>query len=296
MPKSLQIPTLEAANMDKFHFGNIEWRFSKQHHLFHINRIKDTKSKLTFPLPPHRKTVHDLLFLTNGSSVRSKGLNQYTFSKNQFFFLPALQITAHESMSEDIEGFFLHFSPQLFEDMLFLLKQFPFLQFDTTPIITIPENKTHSILNILERLLELYENPKKEEKGLIIWYLMALLTEAKQYSTIDVTNTKNSAIILTQQYKNALIQHIYNYNTVKDFAKLLHVTPNHLNKCVKQTLNKNAQTLLNEMLILEAKSLLKYSDLTISEIAENLFRRTPSNFARFFKNQTGFTPKTYQKS
>jgi len=151
-------------------------------------------------------------------------------------------------------------------------------------------------LNILERILELYENHQEKNNDLIVWYLMTLFTEIKKYTSSTITNAKNSAIILTQQYKNALIQHIYNYRTVKDFAKLLHVTPNHLNKCVKQTLDKNAQTLLNEMLILEAKSLLKYSDLTISEIAENLFHRTPSNFARFFKNQTGFTPKAYQQS
>jgi AraC-like DNA-binding protein len=45
--------------------------------------------------------------------------------------------------------------------------------------------------------------------------------------------------------------------------------------------------------ILEAKTLLKYSNLQISEIAVKLSDQTPSNFARFFKTQTGITPKEY---
>jgi AraC-like DNA-binding protein len=47
------------------------------------------------------------------------------------------------------------------------------------------------------------------------------------------------------------------------------------------------------MLILEAKSLLKYSNLQIAEIAVKLCNQTPSNFARFFKSQTGVSPKQY---
>ncbi|MDH4461230.1 MAG: AraC family transcriptional regulator [Flectobacillus sp.] len=38
---------------------------------------------------------------------------------------------------------------------------------------------------------------------------------------------------------------------------------------------------------------MKFSKLQISEIAVNLFDQTPSNFSRFFKSQTGITPKQY---
>jgi AraC family transcriptional regulator, transcriptional activator of pobA len=78
-----------------------------------------------------------------------------------------------------------------------------------------------------------------------------------------------------------------------DYADLLNVTPNYLNKCVKTAIDKTAQDLLKEMLILEAKTLIKYSQLNVSEIAIKLCDQTPSNFARFFKKQTGLSPKEY---
>jgi len=264
MSTKQQIPTLERSNMDEFHFGKIQWQMHipEQHHLFRANKIED-----------------------------------YVDKANQFFFLPALQITAHESMSEDIEGYFLHFSPSLFSNHPYALKPFPFLQFLANPIITIPENEEGPILNILKRLETIYKKLKEEDLKLVRWYLLALLTEVNRFANEDSTRgKKNAAAELTEKYKDALTQHIYQKHTVQEYAKMLFVTPNHLNKCIKNTINKTAQNLLNDMLILEAKSLLKYSELSISQIAEQLCRRTPSNFTRFFKNQTGLSPKQYLES
>jgi len=280
------IPTFEVPNLDEFHFGNVKWTFSNQHHLFHVNKLEEARHMLSFPIPPHRKTVYDLLFLTKGESVRFKGLNKYHFKENQFFFLPALQ-------DPQAEGFFLHFSPAIFADNVHLLRPFSFLNFNTEPIVTIPEDQLAPILNIFERLLMLYEKKRINDYKLVAWYLLALFEEVNRFVDVQKNETKNSAAAITQQFKDALTQQIYTNRTVHAYAKMLHVTPNHLNKCVKKTLNKTAQTLLNEMIILEAKSLLKYSNLTISEIAYQLCESTPSNFSRFFKKQTGITPSDY---
>lgn len=294
MPNSKHIPTLELPNMDEFHFREIPWRFSRQHHLFHINRLEGIRNNLRFPLPPHRKTVYDLLFLTQGKSIRSKGLNKYVFKRNDFFFLPALQITAHESMSDDIQGFFLHFSAELFGNDLHLLKAFSFLDFHTNPVVSIPDAEVQPILNILERLHHIYDGKREKGESAIVWYLMALFAEVSRYVDVEKNSNQSSAAHLTQQYKEALTQHIYTCHSVKDFANKLFVSPNHLNKCVKKTLNKTAQTLLNEMLVLEAKSLLKYTELSIAQVAEKLSGSSPSNFARFFKKHTGQSPKEYK--
>lgn len=300
MPKAVDIPILKPEISAGFHFETIEWQqplFAEAHHeLFHINRLEDFRDKIKFPLPPHRKTVYDFIFLTKGESTRSKGLNEYRFGEDTFFFLPANQITTHESMSEDARGFFCHFDVQIFRlgGLQMPLEGFSFLQFLANPLLKTPKNAQKPILNILDRLNELYQEDQKGDFGLIATYLLALLTELKKFVPTEKKPPKNSAFQVTQQYKNALMQYVYQKQNVIDYADLLNVTPNHLNKCVKITTGKTAQELLNEMLILEAKSLLKYSNLQIAEIAVKLCNQTPSNFARFFKNQTGISPKEYQ--
>jgi len=57
-------------------------------HIFHTCRLEDYVDKLSFPLAVHRKVVYDMIFLVEGTSTRSKGLNQHDFHKNEIFFLP----------------------------------------------------------------------------------------------------------------------------------------------------------------------------------------------------------------
>lgn len=297
MKNETQIPVLSSENIDDFHFGNVEWKsyFENSSQLFHINRIEEITDKMQFPLPPHRKVVYDIVFLTNGNSIRSKGLNNYKFGKNQLFFLPAYQITSHEFMSEDAEGFFIHFDIEIFKKLNLenQINKFPFLDFFSNPIITIPEYHIQPILNIFRRLENLYKIEKNDDYGLFIFYLLVLFKEVSAYISNENQLPKSAASMLSNKYKEALSKHIYHIQTVTQYADLLHVTPNHLNKCIKTITGKSAQELLNEMLILEAKSLLKYSNLNIAEIAVKLFNQTPSNFSRFFKSQTGLTPKEY---
>jgi AraC family transcriptional regulator, transcriptional activator of pobA len=293
------IPILNLESLDNFHFGNFDeppFRLG-QPRVFHINRLEDYRNKLRFPLPPHRKAFFDLIFITQGTSTRSKGLNQYTFGANDFFFLPAYQITEHQSMSEDCKGYFLQFDAQLFQNFGLhrCLDDFSFLDFLAQPIVPISPEAQQPILNIFERIETIYNSNKTDDFQTISFYILALMSEVKRYVVQEKSATKNAASSLTQQFKNALSQHIYQKQKVSEYADLLYVTSNHLNKCVKATTDKTAQDLLKEMLILEAKSLLRYSALTISQIAVQLCNEDPSNFARFFKNQTGLSPKEYQQ-
>ncbi len=300
MKPRIDIPTLLPGTMDDFHFSGGEWPLpaDKPHHLFHINRIEAYRDKLSFPLPPHRKTVHDLLFLTAGHSVRSKGLNTYAFEKHQLFFLPAYEITSHESMSMDAAGFYLHFDDEIFHGLPIqgILRAFPLLDSWSTPVISVPPDGVAPILNSLERLLTLYGRDTEAERSLVAAHILTTLTEASQYTPAEESYPRNTAAHLSRQYKDALSQHIYQKKTVQDYADFLCVTPNHLNKCVKNTFNKTAQELLKEMQILEARRLLRYSPMTIAAIADTLCDQSPSNFARFFKSRTGQTPRDYLES
>ena len=63
-----------------------------------------------------------------------------------------------------------------------------------------------------------------------------------------------------------------------------------LNKCVKAATGKPAQELLSEMILAEAKVLLKQTSLTVNEIAWKIGKEDPSDFIRFFKSKTNLTP------
>ncbi len=295
-----KLAPLKPSELNHHHFGDTEWKmnFGAMHHLFHINRLEDVVDKIKFPLPPHRKTVFDFIFLTEGISTRSKGLQEFTFSKNTFFFLPAFQISTHKMFSADAKGFFCHFDIEIFTNFFknnTFFDSFPFLQYSGEPLISVSESLKNDILNILIRLEKAYYSNEKLNFELIISYLLALFNELKAEKQKPNEAQKNAAEKIMERYKKLLAQHIFETNRVTDYAEMLNVTPDHLNKCIKATIGKTSQELLADMVILEAKVMLRQTDLSISEIAFKFSESNPSDFSRFFKNKTHQTPKAYRQ-
>ena len=274
---------------------------SKIHQYFHINRVEDYFRMVQFPLPsdlqPRRITVYSFFFLTKGISSRSSGLDTYDFGENTFYFTPAQQITTHRFVRKDVEGFYCHFSIEIFAQKTptkELFAEFPFLEFNAYPLVIINETIRKYVGDLLERLLAEYTNEKECRIDILRTYLLALFTELKPFVKTSKPQKLNSAGQITEQFKRALTIHISDKFKITDYADLLNISSNHLNKCVKATTGKSALDLLNEMLLLEAKVLLKQTDLTVTEIAYKLGKNEIGNFARFFKSQTGMRPSEYR--
>ena len=294
------VPILSLREKEKIFFDtSVEWkpRFPNLHAHFHINKLEDFIDHLKFPFPPHRQTVYDFIFITQGKSTRSKGLDNYDFSLNTFFFLPAYQISTHDFMSSDTKGFYCHFDMEIFNRKCIkheVFDDFSFLEFTGNPLVTISDTAKVHVTNILSRLELEYSNPTKIDLDIISVNLLALFVEVRQFAKKEKI-TENASFRIAQRYKNKLSRYIYEKHTVAEYAGMLSVSPNHLNKCVKAATGKSAQELLSEMVLLESKVLLKQTNLTVSEIAWKTGKEDSSDFIRFFKSKTGYTPTEYRK-
>lgn len=80
------------------------------------------------------------------------------------------------------------------------------------------------------------------------------------------------------------------------YAARLCLTPKYLSRLVKTVSGTSAPDWIDSFVILEAKNMLKYSDLTIKEIVYRLNFSNPSVFYKFFKSHTGMTPSEYRES
>lgn len=80
------------------------------------------------------------------------------------------------------------------------------------------------------------------------------------------------------------------------FANRLNLTPNYLSARVKEYSGRTAMEWIEDSVILEAKTMLKHSDLSIQEIAYKLNFPTQTFFGKYFKRVTGMSPKQYKLS
>lgn len=79
------------------------------------------------------------------------------------------------------------------------------------------------------------------------------------------------------------------------YAEKLYLTPKYLSKLIKCASGRSGPEWIDDYVILEAKNLLKYSDLSIKEIVYHLHFPNQSVFYKFFKAHTGQTPSEYRK-
>lgn len=84
------------------------------------------------------------------------------------------------------------------------------------------------------------------------------------------------------------------HHDVDFYADKLFITSNYLNKVVRQSLGMSTKQYIQDKLMDEAKQLLKFTTLSVEEIAEQLHYETATYFVRQFSKTVGKTPAKYR--
>ena len=82
--------------------------------------------------------------------------------------------------------------------------------------------------------------------------------------------------------------------SVSDYAKMLKVTPNYLNKTVKAHTHRTAIDWIEIARLNQAKQLLRDKNVPIVDVARLSGLDDQSYFSRFFKKKTGLTPSQFR--
>lgn len=129
--------------------------------------------------------------------------------------------------------------------------------------------------------------------------LEALLSDlhglAAQADVARPATVPTAAEVLMQRFFDLMAESDGTMRNVGAFADRLCVTPNHLSAVVKQQSGQTVMQLLNAHTVLQAKVLLRHSESFIADISDQLGFENPPSFTRFFKRETGLTPREFQK-
>ena len=260
---------------------------------FFIHSFKEDDVSLRLPLPPHKKTVNDFVFLTNGSMGKNLGIESFQLKKNDFLFTAKNSITTTEHVSGDLEGFYCHFSDEFIEANSFM--GILYSQNHNQNYVHVSEKDATNLVFLLNRIVQLYKSKKENPNNyrLIPFYLSTFLAEIFLRKK-DLGNTVKPSNDVFINFKSLVHAQFKQQLTIKEYAAQLNITPNHLNKRVKLECGKTASEIIKEITILEAKVLLLQTKMTINEISMDLGFEDASYFSRFFKSETDYTPSNYR--
>lgn len=106
------------------------------------------------------------------------------------------------------------------------------------------------------------------------------------------TETMNSYV---EDCKKDITRNLYRPISLSKIAKDLGIRPSYLSRLFTLHEGKTVTEYIHEQKVAEAKSMLLYSDRTISEIADYLKFNSQSYFGKLFKKHTDMTPQDYRR-
>ncbi len=177
-----------------------------------------------------------------------------------------------------------------------ILNQFSFLHLESKHVVRISENQLDRLKMFLHLLEEEYMLQKMETKNVVRSYLNIILFELERiYKPIGTINYRTPGQHKIQNFEKLIEKYFASKKLPSDYAKLLHISPNYLNKLCKKTTGMTAGDLIRKHITIEAQRLIQYTHYSINEIADKLGFENTSYFITFFKKQTGNSPEQFRK-
>jgi YesN/AraC family two-component response regulator len=250
--------------------------------------------------PVHRLTYYDITLITSGTGFFQIDTHQYNVSEGDVLFSRPGEIR-HWDKDKIFDGYALIFEEEFllsfFNDSLFL-KHLSCFKPGATSKLTLECVIYEQILNRIKNIKHEIDTYRVKDKHI----LRALLYETlmllhRTYTAVHHAPCENRNIVNPRIEKFAGLVNVdfKLHHSTRYYADKLCITPNYLNEIIKDATGSSAKQYIQHKIVQEAKKMLTYTDLQISEIAGELGFDDLSYFIRLFRKQTGFPPLAYKK-
>lgn len=272
---------------------------------FDIRSFEKNMESVRLKMPPFRIGFFQIALLESGGGTVNADGEPYRLNHFTLFFTLPNQIIFWD-VPKDWRGYYLCVDESFYTvrvDGFPTLFDFPYFQHYFSGI-QLQKEEARMILDLMDRMNKEYTNPTPYNKPIIKSLLASILSYCIQFydrnrETLQHTSKRAS---LSERFKSLVYHHIssmiIDMNTsslaISDLAEELAVTPKHLSETIKKDLGDTPTNFVNDLLIKEAKKLLRSTDLQIKEVAYLLGFNDTSYFNRLFKKITSQTPATYR--
>nr|WP_295934924.1 helix-turn-helix domain-containing protein [uncultured Dyadobacter sp.] len=190
----------------------------------------------------------------------------------------------------------LYFTEELFAELQAksFLHSLPFFFHGGNHVIQLTTDQVEKVTSLFALLKVL-----KDEKDAVPGVVHSLLMLASSFHSIQDDKPKNAGVSrredITRKFRKLVGEHFICHKEVAYYAMHLHITPKYLSEVLQIELGKSAKAFIDEFVVMEAKSLLKQTAMSIQEICHGLGFEDTSHFTKSFKKLAGTTPSEYRK-
>jgi len=251
---------------------------------------------------PHLHYFYEILWFQEGTGKHTVDFQEYNVLPNTIFFLAPGQIH-HFDHCAGYRGI----SIKMCTDFLrseegtsnLFMKYNAFHTFDTTPCFHLEQTAAEDLSQLVH---EMEEEVQRSDafgnveilKSLLRIFLVKIQRYGREEGELHLDNLKPTHQLFIR-FRKMVETDFRRLHTVQEYADQLNVAVRTLNKCVNECSKMSPLAFINERIVLEAKRLVRYTNLMIKEIAYDLGYDDPSYFVKLFKRQTGYLPSEFRE-
>ncbi|MBC9794989.1 helix-turn-helix domain-containing protein [Sinomicrobium weinanense] len=167
------------------------------------------------------------------------------------------------------------------------------------PVTELSPKENTLVLNLYEQIREEFEEEASAKEEMLRIYLKQIIIRAtrlwKQQQLGKLNHEPLPEIEFFRDFSRLVEIHFRTRHTVADYAELLSVAPKTLSNKFKRFNLPQPNEVIKNRIMLEAKRLLNYTDLSVKEIAYDLGYEDPAYFNRLFTGKVGDSPAVFKK-
>ena len=231
-----------------------------------------------------------------GETSLTSNLQEFRLKKDSLFIFSPKHILQVQSNNR-FKAHLIVIAPDFLKRIMPL-----FLQFGSLPCMELTHAESQSLRSFISMVEQELKGSETDFSSEIIGGLIAatiykvgdILTHyLTEHPEVD-SPIHNRAEEYFRQFTELLGEHYKHERSVGFYARQLCITPKYLTTLIKRISGKSVSEWIDNYVILEAKTLLKYSNMSVQEIAYYLNFPNQSFFGSYFKRNAGMSPSQYK--
>lgn len=247
---------------------------------------------------PVRLKCEVFVLCIEGTVEATLNLNKIQVYPHSLVTLPPGSIFQVNSIEGELKIYILGFSSQYIEE-----NQHSHFLLDTIyhtlgkPVCSLNEKGVQIAESYFKLMIDLYENLPDKAKKEVAFNLYSDIHKGISLLYQSISNERanlSKSEMICRNFGQLVIQHYQNNRNVSWYAEKLGISHAHLCTIVKQITGHTCVEIIASMVIMDAKSQLKSTNLSIQEISDSLNFANMSFFGKYFKRNVGMSPLEYR--
>ena len=260
-----------------------------------IDHISFSENNTTI-VPHSHQNIYQILFIIKGHAHVRIDDKYYHVTRPTAIFINTFETHSFEAESKDFSRFCISLSPALIRQDL---KNDRLLSI----ISNRPENFCHCIdiepishfietllWEILKEVNSDFKDYTENASSLLRCIFVALYRHSPKSFPLEDNNISSTI----QKVKQKIETNLSSEQTLDELAAEFHISRYYLAHTYKQITGYSIKNYRMLCRIAEARELLTNTSLSVSRISESIGFPDTSNFSKYFKKKTGYTPSQYR--